>query len=371
MIVFLILSLVFICLRFYCKGLKQARSFIDDYVLIVSWVLMVVQASIILWTTNYGLGRRPSDLKGVNVLPLIKLTPHALFLALIAAGLSKLSFFITLIRVAPKRWQKIALWVVAIHSTILVAGGSIIGYVDCNFYRRPDRQHPDHCLSERTSKILALTVLMHGAIVEFFLSFVPTMLLWNLEMKRREKIGLICAMSMGIISSILAAFKTRDHWEAVFGHSLTGMPDTYILGREALFGITEICMTIIAACIPFLRPLLHKFMYGNRSDMPVALKVFTGNSKDTSSMGHPHTRLRSSCESAQHGPQEDDAVAILAVKSIPENDGQDAESNGSGTIVRKTHVSVQYDARELDEEQGRGRYHVDVFGPGQHRDSRK
>lgn len=126
---------------------------------------MVVQASIILWTTNYGLGRRPSDLKGVNVLPLIKLTPHALFLALIAAGLSKLSFFITLIRVAPKRWQKIALWVVAIHSTILVAGGSIIGYVDCNFYRRPDRQHPDHCLSERTSKILALTVLMHGAIV--------------------------------------------------------------------------------------------------------------------------------------------------------------------------------------------------------------
>ncbi|KAK1775484.1 hypothetical protein QBC45DRAFT_243351 [Copromyces sp. CBS 386.78] len=362
MIPFLILSLVFICLRFYCKRLKQARFFIDDYVLIVSWVLMVVQASMVLWSTKYGLGIPPSEIisKRLNVVALIKLTPHALFLALIGAGLSKLSFFITLIRVAAKRWQRVALWVVAIHSTILVAGGSILGYVDCNFYRRPDGGHPtDHCLPERLGKILALMVLMHGAIVEFFLSFVPALLLWNMEMKRREKIGLICAMSMGVISSILAALKTKDHWEAVFGHTLTGMPDTYVLGREALFGVTEVCMTIIAACIPFLRPLLHKIMYGNRSEMPVALKeVFTGNSKGTSSMGHPHTRLGSSCESAQHVPQEDDAVAILEVESIPENEGQDAESTGSGSIVRKTHVSIQYDARELDEEQCRGRYHV-------------
>ena len=167
-------------------------------------------------------------------------------------------------------------------------------------------------------------------------------------------------------ASILAALKTKDHWQAVFGHTLTGMPDTYVLGREALFGITEVCMTIIAACIPFLRPLLHKILDCNRSDIPVALKVFTGSSKGTtSSMGHPHTRLGSSCGSAQHGRQEGDEVAIMAVESIPENDGQDEESNGSGNIVRKTHVSIQYDAREVDEEQGRGRYDVGVYGPGQ------
>lgn len=165
-------------------------------------------------------------------------------------------------------------------------------------------------------------------------------------------------------SSILAALKTKDHWEAVFGHS--GMPDTYILGREALFGITEVCMTIIAACIPFLRPLLHKIMYGNRSDMPLALKTLAGDSKGTSSMGHPHTRLGSSSNSAKHGTREDDAVAILEAESVPEHDSQDAESNGSGTIVRKTHVSIQYNPREVHEEECRGHYHAGVFGPGEH-----
>lgn len=144
------------------------------------------------------------------------------------------------------------------------------------------------------------------------------------------------------------------------------MPDTYVLGREAMFGIAEVCMTIIAACIPFLRPLMHKIMYGNRSDMPVAMKVFKDDSNGTSSMGHPHTRLGSSCDSAKHGPKEDDAVAILAVESIPENIGQDVESGETGNIVAKTHVSIQYDARESDEEHCRGRYNVGVFGAGKH-----
>lgn len=129
---------------------------------------MLVQASMILWTTKYGLGIPPAAIMAqkINPVPLIKLTPYALFMALVAAGLSKLSFFITLIRVCSKRWQKAALWVVAVHSTVLVFGGSILGFVDCNFYRRPDGKNSnENCMPERTGKILALTVLMHGAIV--------------------------------------------------------------------------------------------------------------------------------------------------------------------------------------------------------------
>ena len=37
-IIFLVLSIVFIGLRFYCKRLKHAKLFIDDYVLVASWV---------------------------------------------------------------------------------------------------------------------------------------------------------------------------------------------------------------------------------------------------------------------------------------------------------------------------------------------
>lgn len=187
---FLILSIVFVCLRFYCKRLKQAKFFVDDYLLIISWVcqqhsclssvietliltlmtnlekfLLFGQTVIILWSTQYGLGIPPAKLDMKKVPTLVAWTPTALFLALNAAGLSKLSFFITLIRVSSKRWQKIALWVVAIHSTILVVGTSVLGFVDCNFYRRKDPLHHDHCVPEKVGKILALTVLMHGAIV--------------------------------------------------------------------------------------------------------------------------------------------------------------------------------------------------------------
>lgn len=126
---------------------------------------MVIQTSIILWSTQYGLGIPPAKLDIKKVPTLISWTPTALFVALSAAALSKLSFFITLIRVCSKRWQKVILWVVAIHSTILVMGTSVLGYVDCNFYRAKDPQHHHNCVPERVGKILALTVLIHGAVV--------------------------------------------------------------------------------------------------------------------------------------------------------------------------------------------------------------
>lgn len=172
-------------------------------------------------------------------------------------------------------------------------------------------------------------------------------------------------LTLAFSSSILAALKAKDHWEAVFGHPEIKLPDTYILGREAVFGITEVCMTVIAACIPFLRPLLHKIM-GNRSDIPVVLKDLSEDIKATSSLAHPHTRLGSSYEPPKRVPQEDDAVAILKTESVAEHDGKDADTNESGNIVRKTHVSIQYDEREVDEEQGQGRYKAGVFGPSQH-----
>ena len=165
-------------------------------------------------------------------------------------------------------------------------------------------------------------------------------------------------------SSILAALKTRDHYNSLAAHPLE-TPEMYLFGREVLFGITEICMTIIAACIPFLRPLLDKIRYGSKSEMPVVLKAMAGSSQGTSSMGHPHTRLGSSCYSAKHGPQEDDDVEMLATKSGPERIGKTAESNGPVAIVRKTHVSIQYNTREVEEEQCPGHYHANAFGPGQ------
>ncbi|KAK3396951.1 hypothetical protein B0T20DRAFT_356987 [Sordaria brevicollis] len=357
-----VLSAVFIVLRFYSKRLKQAKFFIDDYILIASWILVLVQTILILWSTQFGLGTPVAQLNMKKLPTLVEWTPTALFIAMNAAGLSKLSFFITLVRVSPKRWQRVALWFVAIHSTALLFFVSILGYIDCNFYRRTDPMHHHSCVPDHLAKIFAITVLMHGAIVEFFLSFVPALLLWNLEMNRREKIGLICAMSLGFFSSILAAMKAKDHWEAVFGHPEIKLPDTYILGREAVFGITEVCMTIIAACIPFLRPLLHKIT-GNRSDVAVPMKDLSEESKATSSLSHPHTRLGSSYEPPKRVADEDDAVEILETESVV--DVKDADTNETGNIVRKTQVSIKYGEREVDEEQGQGRYKAGVYGPDQ------
>lgn len=40
---------------------------------------------------------------------------------------------------------------------------------------------------------------VYSAFVDFTLSFLPWPLIWNLQMRRRENIGVVVAMSMGVL----------------------------------------------------------------------------------------------------------------------------------------------------------------------------
>jgi hypothetical protein len=48
----------------------------------------------------------------------------------------------------------------------------------------------------------------YSAGMDFALALFPTVLIWGLQMNRREKIGVIVAMSLGVLAGITAAIKT-------------------------------------------------------------------------------------------------------------------------------------------------------------------
>lgn len=50
-----------------------------------------------------------------------------------------------------------------------------------------------------TTTVLTTNLVAYSGCMDFILALLPWMVLWNLEMKKREKAGIALAMSMGIL----------------------------------------------------------------------------------------------------------------------------------------------------------------------------
>lgn len=89
--------------------------------------------------------------------------------------------------------------------------------------------------------------------MDFVFAAFPWVITWNLDMKRKEKIGLCLTMSLGMVVAIESAI--RNEWK----YDGNGKDEWYFW-RNAMSNIwysSEVTGTIIVQCIPVLRPLVQ------------------------------------------------------------------------------------------------------------------
>lgn len=103
--------------------------------------------------------------------------------------------------------------------------------------------------------LLLLTFFCHAdiaysAAMDITLALLPWRLIWGLQMKMKEKIGVAVAMSCGVFAGITAIIKTTKIPAMASPDPGPGV-DLFIWGNA------ESCVTIIAACIPILRVLIR------------------------------------------------------------------------------------------------------------------
>ncbi|KAJ4413414.1 hypothetical protein N0V85_003572 [Neurospora sp. IMI 360204] len=317
MITYLVVALVFICLRFYSKRIAKSKFHLDDWVLVLSF-------------TNNGLGvpveklRAGGDMVKVmqKVVVLLKWSPIMELFAVLGTAVSKLSFCITLLRLVVKRWQKIAVWFLITTCTAITLGISIISFFQCTFQAMPNPLlgENSYCVKQQTVKTYNTFSSAYQVFMDFALSLVPTLVIWRLNMEDRQKISLISAMSLGFIAGGVGLGKT------VMNATL-GDNGTYNIATMLVLVQAEITATIGAACVPFYRPLVRKIrarMKGESYDpeagiagsgprpVPLAMGVLQRNRQSKG-----HARLESSSDSYTKPStgKEDDSVAILEVES--------------------------------------------------------
>jgi hypothetical protein len=83
----------------------------------------------------------------------------------------------------------------------------------------------------------------------------------GLNMKRKEKITIACGLSLGILAGTCSIVRTIEL------QSLSSLENyVYDTASMLLWSSSEVCLTVVCACTPVLRPLYVRMVYGSKGD---------------------------------------------------------------------------------------------------------
>lgn len=97
--------------------------------------------------------------------------------------------------------------------------------------------------------------------MDFVLAILPWPVVMKLNMKRKEKITIACGLSLGVFAGACSIVRTVELRTLASKENYV-----YDTAPMLLWSSSEICLTIICACIPVLRPLYVRIAYGSRGD---------------------------------------------------------------------------------------------------------
>ncbi|KAG4432318.1 hypothetical protein IFR05_012197 [Cadophora sp. M221] len=241
---------VFLGLRLYCKLSRRTGLWYDDYVLVLSWLVLLVNDIIIdiEWSTGYVKGNWDDRMH-----ILINLSSCG---TLVGQAWSKTALGITLLRMSNKK-QTWILWYCIVSMNIYMIIKCFFQWA--KYCGKSDYQNwyniQGPCLNYDVVQNFKIGGNTYNILMDFVFAAFPWWITWSLEMRRVEKIALCATMSLGMLVAIMSAVRTS--WK---DRPIMHVHDEYYMWRNGMSNIwysAEVAGTIIVQCIPILRPFLR------------------------------------------------------------------------------------------------------------------
>ncbi|KAF2755678.1 hypothetical protein EJ05DRAFT_488405 [Pseudovirgaria hyperparasitica] len=248
---------VFAALRYYTRARIVRKAGVDDWLVIVSCLLFTIYATLITLCCQHGMGQHLLHVPPENYLPFAKYHFFALDIIAITAIATKAAVAAFLLRLVPSTvatWERIFLWTciatMAIVSTMSVLA-ALLRCTPIELAWDPLQRHP--CRFD-----IRHFVKLAGAwttIEDFVLAIFPWLVLWNMQMRRKERLLVAIGLSLGGLGGICNIFR------AVHIDDLSDSPDkTYDMLQLDLWSATEITFSVVCCTIPVLRPLYMRVL---------------------------------------------------------------------------------------------------------------
>ncbi|KAK0625052.1 hypothetical protein B0T17DRAFT_577729 [Bombardia bombarda] len=275
------LSGLFLALRIYCKFLKHRGLWWDDHVLVAAWLTLVAGTIFAMASVRYGFGMHYRKIDPANVPTIGLLSNLSGSAAILAAVWSKTSFAMTLLRIT-KGWTKTAVWLIIVTMNLAMSTNVITTWLQCSPVSKGwDVSVSGSCWDPKVNTYIAVFAGAYSGLMDIVLALLPWSVVWSLQMRKQEKIGVAVAMSMGVFAGG-AAFVKCSTIPTLLDGDFTF--EGYYL---VIWGSAEVAITIMAASIPILRVLVRevqaatrrKYRHGIESGSGLKKTYHSNNSK--------------------------------------------------------------------------------------------
>ncbi|KAK0618932.1 hypothetical protein B0T14DRAFT_429086 [Immersiella caudata] len=238
-------STLFLGARCWCR-VHFARLWWDDFVLAVSWILLLVAGALVSRTIAV-VHDESDDARRA----FFRYQNTSTWLAALATSWTKVAFAITLTKVVQERVFLYFLWfMIAVANLILIPGSLSIWIPACGDPRAIFRPAHPMCWELPVLQSLGGSFMGTGGVIDVLLALLPWLILRKLQLERREKIGLSVAMSLGAITGVVVIMRT-------FFQFVQGDYNYNYMVFMLLFNFLEPAATIVAQTIPIFRVLFR------------------------------------------------------------------------------------------------------------------
>ncbi|KXX80058.1 hypothetical protein MMYC01_200609 [Madurella mycetomatis] len=323
------ISGIVLALRIYCRLLRRKGLWWDDVFLIAAWICITVESGLITAMTTLGYGLHIWDFNIANMPKLLVIINVAGTFSVTAAIWSKTSFGITLLHLSDG-WVKKTTWFILVSMNIAMGLSALFPWVNCTPVQKAwDMFVEGTCWEPEVTVRYNIFSGVYSACMDIALAMLPWQFIWGLQMKRKEKIGVGVAMSMGIFAGITGLVKVSTIPKMLSNDFADGI-DLW------LWGNAETTVTIIAASIPMLRVMIR--------DKARSQQVYGSSDYDKEqglSAAKPNTRV----VTISSGPMSSEADMVKASNDddsdldILSGNRQDVKR---GRIVQTNNFSLNY-----------------------------
>ncbi|KAJ0120885.1 hypothetical protein J7T55_015622 [Diaporthe amygdali] len=202
----------------------------DDWILMLSWILLLANSVVMTVSVSLGFGMHLLNIAFTNREKLLLLV-----------GYDKTRVFV---------------WVIMVSMNLLMFCDALYSWVEC----QPSRKHWEiftdgTCWSPDIAVKFGIAAGAYSGCMDVVMAILPWRIIWETRMERKEKIGVLVAMSMGLCAGAAAFAKCSQIPQ------ISLFDETYTGASLVIWGATEPAITIVGASIPALRVLLTDFKH--------------------------------------------------------------------------------------------------------------
>ncbi|KAH8169992.1 hypothetical protein LIA77_10536 [Sarocladium implicatum] len=351
-----LVATLFVGLRLYTR-LHVLQSYgWDDHFFNASYATLLIYDVMMTISSMYGFGRDMTEIielqgevKGMEAIT------HAILYSAIGqtvlvfgTALSKISLGLFLLRLTTRRRDQIAIWIPNFFLSSAVVISLFVFWFSCEPRQYLwDRRLGGSCPIDPGP--ISMYAGSWSVIVDFWYAAFPWLLLWNVQMPRREKFIIATSLSLGVFAG---ACGIKRAIELRYLGSPNYLKD--ILGI-IIWHAAELCTTLVCIGIPVCRPLFKSWY-----DKFTTPQVTSDESKGSSGPGvfalhtiggseYTENKSQKSKNRSKAGYEdlEDDEVVLrkdiqnsrerqVIIKGAPRSDGEASGDNASEDSILRT-----------------------------------